>query len=195
MSKIETPRSKVILPLFFLVFFGGGLLGTAGGVYLYLNWEKHFPPMAKLQDQVKAARGFTEEDEAAQENLEKPGVTHWMDGITNQYTDLNDQYTARAEESANRMEDDLIKSRASHPPALIEPIPAEDKNPDLAAPENQVAVQQPSATQEPAKPAEEPATEVAVEPATNPDGDPLTGGGTIEKMEKDWLPPGVTRTK
>ena len=66
MSKIDTPRSKVILPLFFLVFFGGGLLGTAGGVYLYLNWEKHFPPMAKLQDQVRTARGFTEEDEAAQ---------------------------------------------------------------------------------------------------------------------------------
>lgn len=183
MSKIETPRSTVILPLFLLLFFGGGLLATAGSIYLYLNWENHFPPMAELQDQVRAAKEHSKADEQAEKDFERTGVNEWVD-------ELGDQYTNRAEEATGHLEDDLANSQTAYSPEPVIPAPTDEENASIIELRKELAeFQTPSDLITPV-----PETDTTAVP-NNPNTSPLKNGGSIEKMEDDWLPPGVTRSK
>ncbi|MDA0768200.1 MAG: hypothetical protein O3A92_15435 [Verrucomicrobia bacterium] len=179
MSEPQLPRSTIVIPLFLVVFFGGGLLSIAGGVYLYFSWEQHFPPIADLQEQVRAARAISEEDIAAEEEVERTGVIDWMD-------ELSDQYSDRAEEAANRMEDDLARTQAVPPPKTPPAIPINSETLALETLTTEV-----EELRAPATPPTTPST--SSQPPSN--ATPLTNGGTIEKMDDDWLPPGVSRSE
>lgn len=190
MSNPDSPRSSIVIQTFLALFFGAILLAGASGAYLYLNWEKHFPPMAELQDQVRTARAIklaelgasAVEGEQAEEE-EPTGMGAWLD-------QLSSHAEEQADESPEQIEDKFANAR-------IEQEAAEDAaDPFLVAQQDleNFLPEKPSA-QEQAKVPSAPASPISPGTPANPNAKPLERGGTIEKMKDDWLPPGVTRTK
>lgn len=180
---IETPKSPVV-PIFLVIFFLGFLLTAAGGGYLYFRWESHFPPLADLQKQVKAARATSEAEEEAEKDLNRTGIPEWTE-------DLSDQYSNRANDMAKRMERDLAKAQAAAE-TTENGIRSNQPRAPMQGRTDIAAIQQALAEQRASTETGAALTEIVTEEV---DVDHLESGGSIEKMNDDWLPPGVSKSE
>ena len=115
-KEIDMNAGKKFVAIFFLCVLGVGVISAAGGTYLYLNWEKHFPPMAELQAELKEARRAWEaREEEAEDEMEKLGINDWVDSIEEQYDNKSEEMLENAKMVAREHADQMIaRERAAH---------------------------------------------------------------------------------